>query len=120
MVLAVWQKVSDFFDQDGFERALKILRSARHSVYVLHVVDRAEAEPSLRGDVRLVDRERGSELEVTVTDGLLERYRAAFEDLRARVERSCRAQEIGYCVARTEVPFDELVLTVLRRGGLVG
>ena len=112
--------ISDFYDRDGLQQALKFLKYPRHSIYVLHVIDRSEEDPDLRGDLRLVDSEVDGFREINVTDGLLARYRKAFQELAKGVESFCVRHEMGYCRAYTHVPFDELVLQILRRGGLVG
>ena len=112
--------ISDFYDLDGYQQALKYLRYQRHDVYVLHVMDEEEESPDIRGDIRLVDSEDERFKEINVTDGLLTRYKAAFEKLATDVERFCVRNEMGYVRARTNIPFDELVLGILRRGGVVG
>lgn len=112
--------LSDFFDLDGIQQALKYLKYPRHSIYVLHVVDPAEQDPGIRGDLRLYDAERQEFRDINVTDALLQRYRKAFGELLESVESFCVRHEMGYCLSRTDVPFDELVLRILRRGGLVG
>ncbi|TAH37267.1 MAG: DUF58 domain-containing protein [Planctomycetota bacterium] len=112
--------LSDFYDLDGFQPGLRYLKFPRHSVYVLHVVDELEERPDIRGDLRLVDCEAGTHREINVTEGLLARYEDAFGRLARGVESFCVRNEMGYCLARTAVPFDELVLKILRRGGLVG
>ena len=112
--------ISDFYDIDGYQQALKYLRYQRHDVYVLHVMDRDEEEPDIRGDLRLLDSEQDRFKEINVTDALLERYRKAFDDLATGVERFCIRNEMGYVRARTSIPFDDLVLGILRRGGVIG
>jgi uncharacterized protein (DUF58 family) len=112
--------LSDFYDVEGFQQALKFLRFLKHQVYVVHVVDRQEESPELRGDLRLVDSESGSAREINITDGLLARYKEAFEAHAASIESFCIRNEFGYVRAHTDVPFDDLVLGILRRGGLVG
>ena len=112
--------ISDFYDIDGYQQALKYLRYQRHDVYVLHVMDRDEEEPDIRGDLRLLDSELDRFKEINVTDALLERYRKAFDDLATGVERFCIRNEMGYVRARTSIPFDDLVLGILRRGGVIG
>lgn len=112
--------LSDCYDADGYAPALKYLRYRRHDVYVMQVIDHEDEHPGIRGDLQLVDAETGRTREINVTDTLLERYHAAFEALATGVERFCIKNEMGYVRARTEVPFDELVLGVLRRGGLLG
>ena len=111
--------LSDCFDLEGFRGGLKSLRYAKHEVYVLQLSDPLEREPPVRGDLRLVDAETGQAREVNVTDELRARYREAYEALFTSVERFCIQNEYGYSRAPTEVEFDELVLTILRRGGLV-
>ena len=112
--------VSDFYDLDGYQQALKYLRYQKHDVYVIHVIDEEEEHPPIRGDLRLLDSELDRFREINVTDGLLARYREAFERLATDVERFCIRNEMGYVRARTNVPFDELVLGILRRGGVIG
>lgn len=111
--------VSDLYDPKGFERGINVLRYHKYDVSVLHVVDRAEASPKLQGDVLLVDCETGDEREVTVTPKVLARYREAYDAYLDEVERFCRQKQVAYVRADVEVPFDELVLRTLRRGGFV-
>ncbi|KAA3605151.1 MAG: DUF58 domain-containing protein [Planctomycetota bacterium] len=112
--------ISDFYDRQGFQPGLKFLRFPRHDIYVIHVVDRLEMEPDLRGELRLVDSENQEHQEITITDGMLRRYKEAFGQLTEEVEAFCIRNEMGYVKALTEIPFDQLVLKILRRGGLVG
>ena len=112
--------IGDFYDLDGYQQALKYLRYQKHDVYCLHVMDAEEETPDLRGDLRLMDSETDGFKEINVTDGLMTRYREAFEELAKNVERFCIRNEMGYVRARTSIPFDELVLGILRRGGVIG
>lgn len=111
--------ISDFCDLDGFQQGLKFLRYPRHEIDCIHVVDREEEHPNLRGDLRLLDSETGRFREMIVTEPLLLRYQQAFEALARGVETFCLKNEMGYVRARTSLAFDELVLGILRRGGLV-
>jgi uncharacterized protein (DUF58 family) len=111
--------LSDLYDPAGFERGINVLRYNKFEPFVLHVVDRADAGPDLKGDVVLYDVETGEEREVTVTPGVLERYRAEFDDYLERIERFCVTRQVTYFRADLEVPFDELILRVFRRGGLL-
>ena len=112
--------IGDFYDLDGYQQALKYLRYQKHDVYVLHVIDEEEERPDLRGDLRLLDSETAGFKEINVTDGLMVKYREAFEGLATDVERFCIRNEMGYVRARTSIPFDDLVLGILRRGGVIG
>jgi uncharacterized protein (DUF58 family) len=111
--------VSDLFDQDGFEPALDLLRHHRYEVQVVQVYDRAEAEPAFFGDVELVNVETDAGRKVTVTEHALRRYRELFGQMLEAVRRYCRRHSLGCTQARTGVAFDDLVLQLIRSGGVV-
>jgi uncharacterized protein (DUF58 family) len=111
--------ISDLYDPAGFERGINVLRYNRFETFVLHVIDPSESRPRLAGDVRLYDCETGEERDVTVTPKLLERFARSYDAYLAEVRRFCTSHQVSYVAADVNVPFDELVLRVLRRGGFV-
>lgn len=111
--------ISDLYDQEGFEDGINQLRYAKFEPYVLQLFDPKELEPDLHGDVRLVDHETGDYREVTITPGVLKKYRQAHERYRKTIEDFCRQKQVAYHALSTDVPFDEAILQVLRAGGLV-
>lgn len=111
--------LSDLYDPAGFERGINVLRYAKFEPFVLHLVDPADGKPSLRGDVRIYDCETGDERDVTVTAKTLERYGAAYEAYLGEVSRYCTSRQVSYFRADVNVPFDELILRVFRRGGFL-
>lgn len=111
--------VSDLYDQKSFEEGINVLRYAKFEPFVLHVVDESERKPTLKGDVRVYDCETGEEREVTVTDKVLDRYAKAWDDYLAEVQRFCVKKQVAYFRADVEVPFDELILRVFRKGGFL-
>ena len=112
--------ISDLYDPAGFEAGINQLRFAKFEPFVLQVFDPAEVRPELNGDVRLVDRETGEHREVTITPRLLEKYAEAHAAYRKRIEDFCTQKHVAYQAIETSTPFDEAVLGVLRRGGLLG
>ncbi len=111
--------ISDLYDPKGFEAGINVLRYNRFEPYVLHIVDPKEAKPALKGDIRIYDCETGAEREVTVTDRLLERMAQAWGEYRSDIERFCTTHQVPYFAADVETPFDELVLSVFRKGGFL-
>ncbi len=111
--------ISDLYDPAGFEGGINMLRFNKFEPYVLHVVDGRDAQPRLKGDVRIYDCETGDEREVTVTPKLLEKMGQAYEDYLLQVERFCASRQVPYFRAGVDVPFDELVLSVFRHGGFL-
>jgi uncharacterized protein (DUF58 family) len=111
--------LSDLYDPAGFERGINVLRYNRFEPFVLHLVDPTDARPDLRGDVRVYDCETGDEREVTVTAKVLERYAQAYEEYLEEIKRFCVGKQVSYFRADVNVPFDELILRVFRRGGFL-
>ncbi len=111
--------VSDLYDPAGFEKGVNVLRYNKFDVFVVHVLDPSEGRPKLHGDVLVYDCETGDEREVTVTPKVLTRFAEAFDMHRADVERFCVTHQVPYVAASVEVPFDELILHVFRRGGFL-
>ena len=111
--------ISDLYDPRGFERGLNVLRYNKFDPFVVHVVDPGDGKPRLHGDVLLYDCETGDEREVTVTAKVLDRYASAHREYLAEVERFCATHQVPYIAADVNVPVDELILRVFRRGGFL-
>ena len=110
--------ISDLYDPVGFERAIDVLRYAKFEVHVLQVIDAAEARTPLLGDVELVDAETGQGRSVTLSPRLGARYAAAYAAYQERVRHFCVQKQVALFEARTQVPVEEVVLAILRRGGM--
>jgi uncharacterized protein (DUF58 family) len=111
--------ISDFYGLSGACRALDQLRFFKHQLYVIQVAAPWEIDPPIRGELRLVDCETKSHEDLTITDSMLKRYRGAFERFSAELRSYSMRYSIGYAQARTDVAFDEFLVRVLQRGGLV-
>ena len=112
--------LSDLFDPGGFQRGLDLLRHHRYEPHVVQVYDRREAEPELQGDLELFDVETGTIQKVTVTERNLRQYRQIFADV-PRVGRDATATPTASAARSSthRVPFDELLLQMMRAAGAV-
>ncbi|MGB8353701.1 MAG: DUF58 domain-containing protein [Chthoniobacteraceae bacterium] len=108
--------ISDLFDAEGCEEALSLLRYNQFETSIVQVLDPAELQPALLGDLRLVESETGQQFEVTADQSLLKRYQREMQDFLKGVEEICRKRHINYSQATTAIPFDDLVLRLLREG----
>ncbi len=114
--------LSDLYDPHGFERGINVLRYNKFEPYVLHMVEPSSAftgRDGILGDVNVYDCETGEEREVTVTEQVLRNVQSAHRDYDAAIQRFCTRSHVPYFAAPADVPFDELVLSVLRRGGVL-
>jgi uncharacterized protein (DUF58 family) len=111
--------ISDLYDPAGFERGLDILRHRRYEPHVVQIYDRQEADPQLLGDVELYDVETETGQKVTVSERSLRRYKQIFQEFQELLQRYCRTYGLGCTRTSTEIPFDELILKMMRVAGAV-
>lgn len=112
--------VSDLYDPNGFDRGLDILRHRKYEPHVVQIFDRYEKDPpDMLGDVEMWDVESGAARKVTVTESNLRHYRQLFTDFQGAIQRYCNRHALGCTRTSTEVPFDELILRMMRQAGAV-
>jgi uncharacterized protein (DUF58 family) len=111
--------LSDLLDPGGYTEGLKALLHQRFEVFVLHVVSEDELDPSLQGDLTLVDAEGGDTREVSLDRWALERYQERLRQHFEEAERFCSRHGIDYLRTSTAIPFQDLILRHLRRGGFL-
>jgi uncharacterized protein (DUF58 family) len=111
--------LSDFLCPAGYEEGLAGLVGRGFEVGCIQVLDRAEIDPGLEGDLLLRDAETGEAREVTISPGSLRRYRADLNAYCARLKDWCFAHRVNYLCAVTEMDFSDLVLRYLRRQGFL-
>ncbi len=111
--------VSDFLDEKGVEEGLKALRTARFETHLVHVIDPAELKPDMEGHVEVIDSESGEKRQVFISPEIMKKYEEEVKAFCADIERRCSERGVGYVRATTDIPFEDLILRMLRRGGLV-
>lgn len=111
--------ISDFFDETGYEGPIRRLTQSGSDAYAIHVLAPEEIEPSLTGDLKLVDSETQAFAEISVSRALLKRYKENRDGFCDEVRRFCLARGVGHYVVSSDTSVEELTLEVLRRGGLV-
>ena len=97
------------------EAGVQRLYASNYELTILHVLAPDEVEPALEGDLKLLDSESSSTVEITADYDLLDRYRTRVRDWQAEWARYCSARGISYLPISTAEPFEELVLGYLRR-----
>jgi len=110
--------ISDLFDPRGFQRALDQIRHRRFDCHVIQLHDSLEADPGLLGDVELVDVENESIRKVTVTERNLKAYKELFTGHQLAVRDYCRNYGLGCTQSEAAIPFDELVMQMMRASQL--
>lgn len=111
--------ISDLYDHKGFKQGIDALRHRRFEPHVIQVHTMAEAKPNLLGDVELRDIESNQTMKVTVTERKLKQYEQLFQKFVEEIEGYCRIYGLSYTRATSDVPFDEVLLKMMRVAGVV-
>lgn len=106
--------ISDLFDEHGFQKGLDQLRYRRFDAHVLQLHDPREADPNLLGDVELEDIENESVRMVTVTENNVRTYKHLFQQHQQAVRDYCSNYGLGCTQSPSTVPFDDLVMNMMR------
>jgi uncharacterized protein (DUF58 family) len=110
--------ISDLLSPN-WERALGRLVARSGEVVVLHTLAPQELRPALGGDVRLIDRESGTAVSVTLNNDAIRIYGQRLDEWRRTVESFCARHRVGYVPIDTSTPIETLVFDGLRRRGVV-
>ena len=111
--------ISDFFDREGYEDALKMFLARDLDVFTIQILSPEEMDPTIKGDLRLVDVEDGDETEVTISAPLLNHYKKNLQLFLGSIRDYATKRGIAHIFTTTAVPFDKLVLNYLRTRGLL-
>lgn len=130
--------LTDALQEGGVTRAINVLASAgaggqRTDGYLVRVLSPTEIDPaagrgvgdgggigrSLLGDVRLTDVETGRAREVSITPAMLDAYRSRVRAHTETLKRECSRRGVAFIPISSEASVEDLVLTTLRRGGML-
>lgn len=112
--------VSDLYDASGFERGLDLLRHRRYEPHIVQLFDQYEKDPpDMLGDVEMWDVESEATRKVTVTEKNLRQYRQLFDEFQESIQTYANRYGLGCTRTTTEIPFDELILRMMRQAGAV-
>ncbi|MBV9174535.1 MAG: DUF58 domain-containing protein [Chloroflexi bacterium] len=103
----------------SWERALARLAGRSAEVVVMHTLSPQELRPALGGDVRLIDRESGAAVSVTLNNDAIRLYGQRLQDWRRTVESFCARHGMTYVPIDTSTALENLVFDVLRRRNVV-
>lgn len=111
--------ISDLFTEGDLDAGLRALLAAHHEVIVLHTLSPEEQQPTLNGDLRLIDVETDAAAELTITADLYEQYQQSLAAWQKGIRAMCARRGVRYLPITTSDPLEQLFLRDLRRVGVV-
>jgi uncharacterized protein (DUF58 family) len=111
--------ISDFLGETGYEEGIKRLKYGRHDVTLIHTLAPQELNPELLGDVRLVDVETGTGVDVTANRATMQAYAKRLATYLRELQGFAHRTSSSYVLANTGTSFEDLVLKQFRMLGIV-
>lgn len=111
--------ITDLMDKSGYEAALRMLIAKQMDLFVVHMLSPEEIDPTLLGDLRLIDSEDQDETEITINRAVLKKYRQTLDQFVAQAKQFCSRRSITYLLTPSDRAVDVLVTQYLRERGLV-
>ena len=111
--------ISDLLPPNGYQVGLRSLIERGWQIVLIHLFDPRELEPSLRGDLELIDQETDDRLPMTPAPIVIERYKSLVAAWRDEVATFCKRRGVDYLLVQTSWPFETLVLGYMEQRGLV-
>ena len=110
--------ISDLYDQVGFKAGVDLLRHRRFEPHVIQIHTAEEANPTFLGDIELDEVETGQRRKITVTERKQKQYRQLFTEFLTSIETYCKTYSLSCTRSTTDLPFDELILRMMRASGI--
>lgn len=106
--------LTDFLDPGGWEKPLAQLAHGGFQPMVVHVLAPEEIDPQDADDVRFIDAETGTAVDLSLSGTVVRAYRARVEGFKREVESWCKKHAMPYAFASSDADFEEFVFRTLR------
>lgn len=110
--------ISDL-EHDGWLDGITALATRGFEISVIHVLSPDEVNPPFEGDVKLIDSEDSSEVEITADYDLLARYKQDLIHWQENLRRFFSVRGILYIPLQTSLPIEELLFAWLEKHGVL-
>jgi len=118
--------ISDLLDCAGdLDESLGKLRisdiAGGRDVTVIHLFSPSDArgEARAKGPMMFQHAETGRRMSLWLTDEVLDAYRRKWGEFQDRCRKICLSRGATCVPARTDMPFEQLILTTLKRAGVL-
>jgi uncharacterized protein (DUF58 family) len=111
--------ISDFLFKEGYSDGLRRLLTPSYDLYIIQVLSPQELDPPLTGDLKLLDVEDGDWAEITVSPALIKFYKRNLAAYCQELKEFCTKRGATYVLANSADSIESLMLSHLRRRGLL-
>ena len=114
--------ISDYLLREGYESGLRALAARGWDVFALQILSPEELDPRTGDqspDVRLVDRESKSEVEITLSNTVVREQKRRLESFNATLRETCLKLGVRQMTIDSAIEYQKFLLESLRKQGLL-
>ena len=116
--------ISDFFTESDWKKAVDYLCFKNRQPPTAQVLTPAEADPTSRGRVSLIDSESeaaedGRNMKLRITRSMQQAYEEALHDYLADMNSFCASRGAGFVSVRTDQPIERVLFSELLKTGIL-
>ena len=114
--------ISDYLLREGYESGLRALAARGWDVFALQILSPEEMDPRKNNqnlDVRLVDLENKSEVEITLTGAVVREHQRRLETFNAALRETCMKLGVRQMTISSAVDYQKFLVETLRKEGLL-
>ncbi|MCA9039117.1 MAG: DUF58 domain-containing protein, partial [Planctomycetaceae bacterium] len=111
--------LSDFLTWGDVSKSFNMLYSRGLEIMGLQILGSSEIHPDITGDIRLVDSEYGSTLDISSAGDLLEIYQEHRLALEEQLALQCRKRSGRFLSLDSNTPVEQVLFDRMRREGWV-
>jgi len=114
--------ISDYLLREGYENGLRALAGRGWDVFALQILSPEELDPRTGDqspDVRLVDSESKSEVEITLSNTVVREQKRRLESFNTALRETCLKLGVRHMTIDSAVDYQKFLLQSLRKQGLL-
>ncbi len=111
--------LSDFMFKEGYQDGLRRLIGQKYDLYAIQVLTQDELDPTISGDLKLVDIEDMDTAEITVSSALIKYYKRNLSAYCNELKEFCVRRGGVYVLANADDAVESMVLKYLQRIRLI-
>lgn len=111
--------ISDFLFEDGYKDGINFIQAANQEIILVHILNEEENDPIIEGDVRLVDSETNSKIEITLTPRSIEDYKKMLVSFKDDLTKYAFNRGMSYIYVNSEMNIETIIFNIFKKSGLI-
>lgn len=111
--------VSDFLSKEDIDDVVRVLKYNNQEFLLINVLGESELNPTLNGEVTLVDSENDEKIKVTITSKVIENYKKALKNFTKNLSEVSKKYGGVFIQVSSNSSLEEVIFEKLVKEGII-